>query len=420
MDRIGPLRRLVVEAEAAVLRSVVDPAEALAAARAVLADAEAAVEAAKAVEDAQASGTAGARAAGAVGAGVVGTAGAVEAVVVALRAMALAARELGDLQAAEEHLRRAIASRGAPRERLAQARLSLVTVRTERGHPLQALGIAALARPHLSPLDRAKLDTQRAVALAHLGRYVEAVTACDRALKTLADAPGSIDDRRFLAGGLLNRGLVQAYCGDWDTAMRDVTACLRIARDAGLDHLARLAAANLPFLAVRRGDVAGAFSHYRAAEDTLFGFPERLATMRADFAAALLAAHLAGEARELLLLAVPDLEASGAQVALADARLKLAQAELLTGDARRALTVAERAGQELAAQGRSSWLPLAREVVLRARLALEGPTRTLLAELVRCADDLDREAAHRAGAAALRLEAAEAALALEDRPAASV
>jgi tetratricopeptide (TPR) repeat protein len=379
----GPPRELVAAAEAAVLCAIVDPGRALRDGRAVLAAAEAARDA--------------------------------EAVAVSLRAMALAARELGDLQAAEEHLRRAIAVREAPRARLAQARLSLVTVRTERGHPLQALRFAALARPYLSPLDRAKLDTQRAVALAHLGRYVQAVSACDRALRTLADAPGTIDDRRFQAGGLLNRGLVHAYRGDWDAASRDVTACLRIARRAGLDHLARLAAANLPFLAVRRGDVAGAFGHYRAAEEALFGFPERLATMRADFASALLAAHLAGEARELLDRAVPDLEASGAQVALADARLKLAQAELLTGDARRALAAAGRARQELALQGRDSWLQPAAEVELRARLALEGPSPGLVAGLVECADALEREGAHRAGASALRLEAAEAALALGDR-----
>ncbi|MEV0521773.1 tetratricopeptide repeat protein, partial [Nonomuraea sp. NPDC050405] len=318
--------------------------------------------------------------------------------------------------AAERHLRRAVATPGAPPERPAQARLSLVTVRTERGHPLQALRIAALAWPALSPLDRAKLDTQRAVALAHLGRYQEAVAACDRAVQVLAAAPGTVDDHRFLAGGLLNRGLVHAFRGDWDAAMGDVTACLELARHAGLDHLARLAAANLPFVAVRRGDVAGAFGHYRAAEDALFGFPERLATMRADFAGALLAAQQPGEARELLTRAVPDLEASGAHVALADARLKLARAELLTGDARRALAVAERAARDLEAQGRRSWLPLAREVVLRARLALDGPAPALLEALVACAGELERDPAHQGGAAALRLEAAEVALALDDRP----
>ncbi|TXK39366.1 CHAT domain-containing protein [Nonomuraea sp. C10] len=387
LDRSSGGGLLVRAAEMAVLRSVIDPGQALRAGHKVLEAAE--------------------------------KAGDGEAASVALRAMALASRELGDLQAAEQRLRQAVQTRGAPAERMAQARLSLVTVRTERGHPLQALRLAALAWAYLSPLDRAKLDTQRAVALAHLGRYQEAVASCDRALRALVAAPGTIDDRRFLAGGLLNRGLVHAYRGDWDQAMRDISACLQIAGHARLSHLERLAAANLPFLAVRRGDIGGAFTHYREAEDTLFGYPERLATMRADFAGALLAAHLPGEARALLSLAVPDLEESGAQVALAEARLKLAQVELLTGDAREAMTVAERAMRELSEQDRQAWLPLAREVVLRSRLALEPPTPGLLAELAGCADDLERDAAHLAEGASLRLTAAETALALGDRAAAS-
>ncbi|MFF0860300.1 CHAT domain-containing protein [Nonomuraea sp. NPDC003560] len=380
----GPL---VEAAEAAVLRAHVDPEQALYAGRTVLAAAR--------------------------------RAEAPEAEAIALRAMALAARELGDLLSAEHCLRQAIATPGAPAERQAQARLSLVTVRTERGHPLQALRVAALAWAYLSPLDRAKLDTQRAVALAHLGRHQEAIAACDRSLRALVAAPGTVDDRRFLAGGLLNRGLIHAYRGDWDAAMRDIAACLQIAQYAGLRHLARLSAANLPFLAVRRGDIAGAFEHYREAEDTLFGFPERLATMRADFAGALLAAHLPGEARAMLSLAVPDLESSGAQVALAEARLKLAQVELLTGDPHRARQVAEQAARELAEQERLSWLPLAGEVVLRARLAIGPVTSELVADLIKCADELEDVSSHMAAAAALRLSAAEAALAVDDHPVAS-
>lgn len=381
-EEAGPVLTLNLAAEAAVLRSGIDPHQAMQAGREVLADAE--------------------------------RAGAVEPAVVALRAMALAARELGDLQAAERHLRRAIATPGAPRERVAQARLSLVTVRTERGHPLQALRIAALAWSYLSPLDRAKLDTQRAVALAHLGRYQEAVACCDRALSVLTVTPEGLDDRRFLAGGLLNRGLVHGYTGDWDRAMHDITACLEISRQAGLDHLTRLAAANLPFLAVRQGDIATAFAHYRASEDTLFGYPERLATMRADFAAALLAAHLPGEARALLSLAVPELEASDAHVALAEARMRLAQVELLTGDARSALEIAGRAKAELASQDRDAWEPLATEVLLRARLALGERGSGLLAELIECADALEFSPALAEGAGALRLVAVELALAIDD------
>lgn len=379
-------RALTAAAEAAVLRSGIDPHQAMHAGRAVLSAAE--------------------------------RAGAAAPAAVALRAMALAARELGDLQGAERYLRRAIAWPGAPDERVAQSRLSLVTVRTERGHPLQALRVAALAWSYLSPIDRAKLDTQRAVALAHLGRYQEAVACCDRSLQILSCAPGTVDDRKFLAGGLLNRGLVHGYRGDWDQAMRDITACLEISRHAGLDHLARLAAANLPFLAVRQGDIAAAFNHYRASEDTLFGYPERLATMRADFAGALLAAHLPGEARALLALAVPELEASGANVALAEARLRLAQVELLTGDPRRAVEIARRCHDELAEQNRDVWLPLATEIVLRGRLALGESSLTLLEQLVECADSLEFSPSLAEAGSALRLECAEVALELGEREAA--
>ncbi|MGW3343596.1 CHAT domain-containing protein [Nonomuraea rubra] len=389
-DGQGPsddLHPLVRAAEAALMRALVDPDQALRAGRLI-------TEAARRGH-------------------------CPEAEVMGLRTMALASRELGDLEKAELHLREALAVRGAPAARTAQVRLSLVTVRTERGHPLQALRVAALAWAYLCPLDRAKLDTQRAVALAHLGRHQEAIASCDRALLALVTAPGSIDDRRFLAGGLLNRGLIHAYRGDWDAAMRDLTACLQISQYAGLWHLARLAAANLPFLAVRRGDVAGAFRHYRDAEETLFGFPERLAAMRADFAGALLAAQMPGEAGTMLRMAVPDLEASAAHVALAEARLKLAQVELLTGDPHRARQVAEQAAAELAAQDRTSWLPLAREVVLRSRLALEPITPELVAELIACADELEDGFTHAAGAAALRLAAAEAALTVDDHPTAS-
>jgi tetratricopeptide (TPR) repeat protein len=378
---------LVHAAEEAVARSVVDPAGALATGRRLF----------RAAKRARTP----------------------EAATVALRAMGLAARELGDLSAAEVHLRQAITLPGAPGDRVAQARLSLVTVRTERGYPLQALRVAALAWAYLSPLDRAKLDTQRAVALARLGRYQEAIAACDRSLEKLSESPGTLDDRRFLAGGLLNRGLALAYRGDWTRAVDDLTACQEIARGEGLSHLNRLAAANLPFLAVRRGDLAAAFAHYRAAQETLFGFPERLATMRADFAGALLAAHLPGEARELLSLAVPELESAGAQAALAEARLRLAQVELLTGDPREADAVARRAADELVAQERASWLPLAREVVLRSRLALGTADAGLVTDLIACADELERGAASPEGAADLRLTAAEAALAIDDHPTAS-
>ncbi|MBE3012444.1 CHAT domain-containing protein [Microbispora sp. NEAU-D428] len=354
-----------------------------------------------------------------------------EAASVALRAAALAARELGDLELAGERLELAIAAgRGFPR-RVAQARMSLVTVRAQLGDPEGGLRLADLAERDLVGADLARLGVQRSVALILLGRHEEAVRHCDRAIGLLDDDP------RFRAGGLLNRGLARTYLEQYGEAEADLAECARVARSAGHDHVAMLAEGNLPFVAARRGDIAAAFARYRAAETTLFGFPERLAAMRTDFAEALVAARLPGEARTLLEQAVPELVAAGAQAALPGARLLLAQAALLAGDAPLAETTARTALAELDAQGRTAWLPLAREVALRARLAeTSGPqaARTaplpahahdtavggaqdaagadgLVADLIACADDL--AACGWSGAsAALRLTAAAAAVRL--------
>ncbi|GII65029.1 CHAT domain-containing protein [Sphaerisporangium krabiense] len=339
--------------------------------------------------------------------------GVAEAVSVAHRALALAAREFGELTVAADHLTRAItAARDLP-GRAAQARLSLVTIRADLGDPEGALRVADLAAGDLTGLDRHRLGVQRAVALVRLGRCAEAVAHCDLAVEGLTGS----GDARFLAGALVNRGIAHTYLGRYDEAARDLSACAALARRAGLDHLATLAQANLPFAAARRGDIPAAFAGYEAAERALAGYPERLAVMRADLAEALLAAHLPGEARALLALAVPELAAAEARGSLAESRLLLAELELLVGDPHQARTGAELAARELAAQGRRAWLPLAGEVVLRARLAVEAPDGRLLDELRRLAARLAAEG-WPGPAAGLRLTAAELALELGDTAAA--
>jgi hypothetical protein len=382
---------LVARAESAVRLSGTDPRLALAGARTVLTEAEAIPEGA-------------------------------EAISVALRAWALAARELGDLALAAERLLEAIAAGAGFPRRVAQARMSLVTIRAQLGDPEGGLRLADLAERDLAGTDLARLDVQRSAALIVLGRHREAVWRCDRALGLLDEDPW------FLSGGLLNRGVAHTYLGEYGAAEADLSQCGATARAAGLDHVAMLAEGNLPFVAARRGDIAAAFDRYRAAEAALFGFPERLAAMRTDFAEALVAARLPGEARTLLEQAVPELVAAGAKAAVPAARLLLAQAELLTGDARSARLTAQSALEEFAAQGRQAWTPLAAEVVLRARLAHEPQDLAhepqdgeslayLLDRVLACAAELDRHG-WAAESSALRLSAARTAVRL-DRPAAA-
>ncbi|MBB5135215.1 tetratricopeptide (TPR) repeat protein [Thermocatellispora tengchongensis] len=347
-----------------------------------------------------------------------------EAVAVARRAVALAARELGDLALAERQLRAVVEEGGGvPERRVAQARLSLVTVRTEMGHPEEALEIAVAAEPCLGGSDVAKLASQRAVALVALGRLDEAAAQGDLAVEALMGAAGpplpeagtpEADDLRFLVGALLNRAVVSAYLGRHGQAEEDLERCLALGRAAGLGHLVALAEADRPFLAARRGDVPLAFARYREAEVALRECPERLAMMRCDLAAALLSIRLPGEARALLDLAVPELEAAGARGGLADARLLLARLELLASAPHAAAATAERAAADLKDQGRAGMLPLADDIMLRARLAIDGPCPELVARMSRCAGDL-ADARHHDAAAHLRLAAVEAALRLGER-----
>ncbi|WP_196469208.1 CHAT domain-containing protein [Planomonospora sp. ID91781] len=335
-----------------------------------------------------------------------------EAAAVAHRALALAARELGDLHLAEEHLRRAeriALSAGLP-HRAAQARLSLVHVRTELGHPAEALTIAAAAEPYLTPVEAGRLGVNRASALVRLGRYDEAVRHCDRAEGVLGEDPA------FLAGATLNRGLARVYLGEFAAAEADLTRSAGLAGAAGLDHVLALAEGNLPFLAARRGDLPAAFTAYRRAERILSDYPERLATVRCDLAEALVSAQLPGEARVLLDQAVPELEAAGAETALAEARLMLARVELATGDPRRALRSAEAARAGLIRQERALLVPLTTEIALSARLELGEAADPvagdrLVAEMLACAAGLDG-AGH--PSAPLRLATAELALRLGD------
>ncbi len=393
---------LVTRAEEAVRLSGTDPRLALVRARAVLTEARAVpAEAGTMLAEAGAGMET-------VGRGPVGPDAWAygEAMSVALRAAALAARELGDLRLADERLREAIeAGRRFP-VRVAQARMSLVAVRALLGDPEGGLRLADLAERHLTGTDPARLDVQRSVALTLLGRYREAVRHCDRAVSRLGDDPW------FQSGGLLNRGVALTYLEEYGAAETNLSECARIARAAGLDHVAMLAEGNLPFVAARRGDIAAAFARYEVAEAGMTGYPERLAAMRADFAEALVAAHLPGEARALLEQALPDLVACGARAAIPDARLLLAQAQLLAGEAEQAAATARTALAELQAQGRAAVAPLATEVVLRARLAkppTDAEVASLLPRVLACAADLDGHGRPGA-AAALRLTAARAAL----------
>ncbi|WP_214108845.1 CHAT domain-containing protein [Acrocarpospora catenulata] len=343
-----------------------------------------------------------------------------EAASVALRGLALAAWELGELALADELLGRAAEVAAGHPVRAAQAGMSRVSVRALLGDPEGGLALADAVEGDLAGIDGFRLDVQRAVPLILLSRHEEAVQRCTRALDGLGG------DARFRAGALLNRGLAGVFLERYGEAVADLSEAAGIARAAGFSHLAMLAEGNLPFAAAKRGDIAAAFESYQIAERALLGFPERLAAMRTDLAQALVAARLPGEARVLLEQAIPDLATSGAHAVLSEARLLLAEVELLMGDTHQAVETARSAESDLHSQSRPRWAPLAREVAVRARLAqaLHPDHKAgaiaaarLLREVFSCADDL-LDNGWPANSDSLRLTGAVAARRRGDRAAA--
>ncbi|MDL4775083.1 MULTISPECIES: CHAT domain-containing protein [Thermomonosporaceae] len=327
--------------------------------------------------------------------------------VVALRAAALAAKELGRLDEGFALLGRALAA--ADEYGAAQTRMTLVGLLTARGDVPAALAEADRAEGVLRGADADRLAANRACALARAGRLDEARRAAARALPRLRRG----GDPATLGGLLTNLALAQAFGGALADAETTLTEAVTVAGAAGLPHQKAMAVGNLAFVVSRRGDLPRALRLFADAEPGLAG--ERVAQCRFDQAETLIEAGLPDEARELLTRAMADATAHGYRCDVADGLLLLAHAELADGDAQRAAGTAERARAAFARQGRTGWRLLAEHLLLRARWAAGDRSAILLHSAVATAERLD-EGGWAGASAEARIIAARTALTLR-RPA---
>ena len=307
---------------------------------------------------------------------------------VAHRALGLAHRELGDVDAAARHLRHAVrhAEDSRLERRAGEARMSLVAVLADRGDLAAALAEADAAAPALHGGDAARLLAQRALVLGRAGRLDEALSSYREALRQIRQE----GDPRFEAGILNNLGTLQVYRGEIRLAEATLRRCLEVANRAGLDHLATLARANLAFAAMRRGDVPHALALFDEVEVSLNATGGRVASIRLDRAEALMNVRLVGEARAVLGTTIDALEASGFWADLAEARLLLARAELLDEDAPAATRTALAARDAFTEQGRGGWAVLAEYIAVQARSQHGERSEQLLLTAQRVAGELDR------------------------------
>ncbi|NHC46197.1 CHAT domain-containing protein [Motilibacter aurantiacus] len=332
-----------------------------------------------------------------------------EAAPVALRVRALALRAVGDLTSALDTLRGAVAlavELGAAR-RAAEARMSLVVLLAEVGSLEGALAEADAAAQHLDGIDASRLEAQRGLVLQRAGRSTEALEAYARALPAIRAAGDVVWEARMLG----NRGALFAYHGRFDEARADLERSITLARRHGLFMQLQGSLQNLGFAAMRAGDLPRALQLYDESSTIRDRFGLASAGEELDRADALLLAGLSEEAVAAAREALTDILARGFSVDVPEARLMLARALLVAGDAEGARRHATEAWQEFDEQGRKPWSRLAQVMEVRSRWEAGERTRELM-ESARAAGDAAVESGWHVAATEARLVAGRVGLAL--------
>ena len=328
---------------------------------------------------------------------------------IARRALGLVARNANDLRASVEHLRRAVevAEANGLARLGAEARMSLAPTLAMQGDGDAALAECDRAAAVLTGLPRARLEAQRAALLELQGRTDDALAAYARAVPALHRA----GDRLWEARARHNRGLLFLARGDLARARADLLAADRLLSELGadgprihaLDHLARLEAL--------AGDLPAALSRFAEIDEILARLDAVDPLGLIDRCAVLVSARLGEEAKAAARLAVDESRRAGNERSLAEARLALAEASLLTGEPEGAEAEASTAADAFRRQTARQWAARAGFVAVRARWANGERSNRLLTSARATAAELDR-AGWSDAAAEARLLAGQVAIAL--------
>ncbi|HST65762.1 MAG TPA: CHAT domain-containing protein [Mycobacteriales bacterium] len=289
-----------------------------------------------------------------------------EPAAVAQRALGMARVAVGDLDAAETHLRTAVglADGAGLADRAAEARASLSYLLALGGRTADALAELDRAAAVLRGVTGARLRMQRALVLSEAGRFAEAASGYDAALRALSEAGG---DPVVEADLRNNRALLAVQRRDWPVALSDLARAEVLYAAAGQDGKLATVHHNRGLALAAQGDLPAALAAFDEAAARYRGSgrdPGLLAVERAD---ALLSVLLVAEARAAAEEAVAQFTAQRNAVDLVQARLVLARAALLGGDLAVAAAQADRARRAALAQQRPGWAALGGYLALRAR-----------------------------------------------------
>lgn len=285
----------------------------------------------------------------------------------ALRVQGLAFSNLGEFREAraslEEALRQGEAS--GDRQVLGETQMTRAAVLAWEGEPSAALEAISQALLLIEGPQRAKAQSQRGAVHYRLGNFSLARSDLDVAIRELEASEESM----WAAHALTNRGLLNAYEGLLPEAERDLMRARQHYASLGQRSAAAEADQNLGWLALRSGDFPQALNYLDEAEATFEELGKSLGQLWCDRAEALLAAHLATDAKEVAARAASELRDKGLGPSHADALIHAAQAALLSGDTKMAAETARAARNLLEQQGRSGWVAFADYLVMRARAA---------------------------------------------------
>ncbi len=210
---------------------------------------------------------------------------------------------------------------------------------------------------------RARVAMQRATIGLREGEAEAAHRPLAAAIRELLDA----GDLLWAAHGVGNRGLTLTYLGRVAAGIADLRWACDTYRQLGATYQWAVNLNNLGFALGRSGDLPGALELFDQAGAVLQRQGVPLAELPLDRAEVLLAAGLAADAQEIIARVVAELQATRMEADLADALLMQAQAALFARDLPTAIAVAGRAQDLFAAQDRPAWAAFAHYVEVAAR-----------------------------------------------------
>ncbi|WP_300012446.1 CHAT domain-containing tetratricopeptide repeat protein [Pseudonocardia sp.] len=312
-------------------------------------------------------------------------AGAVEALVVALRAVAWSERAQQRNVAALRLLMEAsrLARRGGLPHRLGEVLTTRAAVNLELGKTTAARRDLHRAGELVTAADSPDLQLKRAVLLCNVGH----VASGAEILREILSAPAAPVDVRTRAAN--NLALAESLSGEFDRALEHIDLAAALAREVGPAFVG-FVAHNRGVVLAQSGRLSEALRQFDEAVQLLTAAGLPLGEFYAEHTETLLALRALPEAAELGRRAADALELNDVPLIAAEARLRLAEVVLHAGDAEQARAEADRAIGQFRSQRRNGWVALATVVSVEAGRQSARSQAQDVGRICRAADTLGR------------------------------